>query len=151
MQLYMSWYIRSFFGFTFLNILYFFKYSCTNIFHRRSLHTFYSIGTGAIIPHHYTDVIMIVMASQITRLTIVYSYVYLGADQRTHQSSASLTLVLGIHRWPVNSPHKGPVTRKMFPLDDAIMWLPQCSRNYPEGYGQTGPQQNTKGEPQEVL
>ena len=31
MQLYMSWYIRSFFGFTFLNILYFFKYSCTNI------------------------------------------------------------------------------------------------------------------------
>ena len=42
MQLYMSWYIRSFFGFTFLNILYFFKYSCTNIFHRRSLYAFYS-------------------------------------------------------------------------------------------------------------
>ena len=41
MQLYMSWYIRSFFGFTFLNILYFFKYSCSNIFHRRSLYTFY--------------------------------------------------------------------------------------------------------------
>ena len=39
---YMSWYIRSFFGFTFLNILYFFKYSCTNIFHRRSIYTFYS-------------------------------------------------------------------------------------------------------------
>ena len=42
-QLYMSWYIRSFFGFTFFNILYFFKYSCTNIFHRHSLYTFYSI------------------------------------------------------------------------------------------------------------
>ena len=42
MQLYMSWCIRSFFGFTFLNILYFFKYSCTNIFHRRSLYTFYT-------------------------------------------------------------------------------------------------------------
>ena len=41
MQLYISWYIRSFFGFTFLNILYFFKYSCTNIFIRRSLYTFY--------------------------------------------------------------------------------------------------------------
>ena len=41
MQLYMSWYIRSFFGFAFWNILYFFKYSCTNIFHRRSLYTFY--------------------------------------------------------------------------------------------------------------
>ena len=38
----MSWYIRSFFGFTFLNILYFFKYSCTDIFYRRSLYTFYS-------------------------------------------------------------------------------------------------------------
>ena len=43
MQLYMSWYIRSFFGFTFLNILYFLEYSCTNIFHRRSLYTFYWI------------------------------------------------------------------------------------------------------------
>ena len=27
----------------------------------------------------------------------------------------------GIHRWPVKSPHKGPVTRKMFPFDDVIM------------------------------
>ena len=46
MQLYMSWYIRSFFGFTFLNILYFFKYSCTNIFHRRSLYTLFSNWQG---------------------------------------------------------------------------------------------------------
>ena len=30
-------------------------------------------------------------------------------------------LLEGIHRWPVNSPHKGPVTRKMFPFDDVIM------------------------------
>ena len=44
-----------------------------------------------------------------------------GADQRKHQSSASLAFVRGIHRWPVNSPHKGPVTRKMFPFDDVIM------------------------------
>ena len=29
----------------------------------------------------------------------------------------------GIHRGPVNSPHKGPVTRKMFPFDDVIMNL----------------------------
>ena len=28
----------------------------------------------------------------------------------------------GIHRGPVNSPHKGPVTRKMFPFDDVIMY-----------------------------
>ena len=37
------------------------------------------------------------------------------------QSSASLAFMRRIHRWPVNSPHKGPVTRKMFPSDDAIM------------------------------
>ena len=59
-------------------------------------------------------------ASQITSLTIVYSTVYLGADQR-NQSSASLTFVQGIHRWPVNSPHKGPVARKMFPFDEVIV------------------------------
>ena len=63
------------------------------------------------------------MASQITSLTIVCSIVYLGADQRKHQSSASLAFVRGIHRWPVNSPNKGPVTRKMFPFDDVIMNL----------------------------
>ena len=75
---------------------------------------------------HYNDVIMSVMASQITSLAIVYSTVYSGSDQRKHQSSASLAFLLGIHRWPVNSPHKGPVTRKMFPFDDDIMSLPHC-------------------------
>ena len=29
----------------------------------------------------------------------------------------------GIHRWPVNSPHKGSVTRKKLPFDDVIMTL----------------------------
>ena len=61
------------------------------------------------------------VASEITSLTIVYSTVYSGADQRKHQSSASLAFVRGIHRWPVSSPHKWPVTRKMFPFDDDIM------------------------------
>ena len=50
---------------------------------------------------HYGDVIMSAMASQITSLTIVYLTVYWGADQRRHQSSASLAFVRGIHRWPV--------------------------------------------------
>ena len=58
---------------------------------------------------------------QITSLTIVYSIVYSDADQRKHQSSASLAFVWGIHRGPVNSPHKWPVTRQMFPFDDVIM------------------------------
>ena len=70
---------------------------------------------------HYDDVIMGAMASQITSLTIVNSTVYLDADQREHQSPASLAFVRGIHRGPVNSPHKWPVTRKMFPFDDVIM------------------------------
>ena len=142
---------------------------------------------------HYNDVIMNAMASQITSLTIVYSTDCSGADQRKHQSSASLTFVTGIDRcmmtssngnifrvtcplcgeftgpgeflrqrpvtrssdvffelrvnkrlskqmqgwwfetpasslWrhcngPMNSPHKGPAMRKMFPFDDVIMSL----------------------------
>ena len=70
---------------------------------------------------HYGDVINGVIASQITSLTIVYSSVYSDADQTKHLSSASLAFVRVIHRGPVNSPHKWPVTRKMFPSDDVIM------------------------------
>ena len=70
---------------------------------------------------HYGDVLMGAIASQITSLAIVYSTVYSDADQRKFQSSASLAFVWGIHRGPVNSPHKWPVTRKMFPFDDVIM------------------------------
>ena len=70
---------------------------------------------------HYDDVIMSAIASQITSLTIVYSTVYSAADQGKHESSASLAFVRGIHQRLVNSPHKWPVTRKMFPFDDVIM------------------------------
>ena len=70
---------------------------------------------------HYDDVIMTMLASQITSLTVVYSIVYSGVNQRKHQSSASLAFVREIHRGPVNFPHKWPVTRKMFPFDDVIM------------------------------
>ena len=47
---------------------------------------------------HYIDVIMTTMVSQITSLAVVYSIVYSGADQRKHQSSASLAFVRVIHR-----------------------------------------------------
>ena len=70
------------------------------------------------LPSHYCDVIMGSIASQFTSLTIVYSSFYSGADEREHQSSASLAFVRG----PVNSSHKGPVTRKIFPFDDVIMY-----------------------------
>ena len=69
----------------------------------------------------YSDIIMGMVAYQITSLMIVYSTVYSDTDQRKDQSSASLAFVRGSHRGPVNSPHKGPVTRKMFPFDDIIM------------------------------
>ena len=70
---------------------------------------------------HYIGVMMSTMASQITSLTMVYSTVYSAEDQRKRQSSASVAFVWGIQRWPVNFPHKGPVTRKMFLFDDVIM------------------------------
>ena len=73
---------------------------------------------------HYSDVLMGAMGSQITNLTIVYSTVYSGADQRKHQSPASLVFMRGIHRRQLNSPHKGPVTRRLFPFDDVIMAFP---------------------------
>ena len=77
-----------------------------------------------VIEIYYNDVVMGAIASQITSLTIVYSTVHSDADQRKHRSSSSLAFVWGIHRGPVNSPHKWPVTRKMFPFDDVIMF--QC-------------------------
>ena len=87
----------------------------------RALHD--NVMTWKCFPHsspfHYGDVIMDTMASQITNLAIVYSNVYSDADQRKHQNS--LAFVRGIHRGPVNSPHKWPVTRKVFPSDDVIM------------------------------
>ena len=84
---------------------------------------------GYDIPHwfsimtHYNDVIMSAMGSEITGVSIVYSLVCSGADQRKHQSSASLAFGRGIHRSAVNSPHKGPITQKIFSFDDVIMDL----------------------------
>ena len=75
-----------------------------------------------VMVNHYSDVIMGVMASQMTSLTIVDSTVYSGTDQRNHQRSASLAFVRGIHRSPVNSPHKWSATWKMLPFDDVIIW-----------------------------
>ena len=88
-----------------------------------SFHGAVFVGTDNMRCHHghYDDVIMSTTASQITCVSIVCTNFCSGADQRKHQSSASLAFVRGIHRWPVDSPHKGPVTRKMFSFDDVIM------------------------------
>ena len=79
-----------------------------------------SEGYMKLIPH-YSDVIMSAMVSEITGVSIVCYTICSGADQRKHQSSVSLAFVRGIHQWPVDSPHKGPVTRKLFPFQDAIL------------------------------
>ena len=69
--------------------------------------------------HYSVNTVKIsVMGSQITSLTIVYSTVYSGTNQRKHQSSASLAFVRGIHRWPVNSTLNWPVTR----INISIWW-----------------------------
>ena len=86
-------------------------------------------------PLHYNDVIMGAMTSQITNLRSVCLTGYSGADKK-NQNSASLPFVWEIHRCPVNFPHKGPVTRKMFPFDDVIMTrllrvYPACTMPWP--------------------
>ena len=65
---------------------------------------------------HYADVIMGPIASQITSLTTVYSIVYSDADQRKHQSSASLAFVWGIHRDRWTPRTKGQLRGKCFHL-----------------------------------
>ena len=60
-----------------------------------------------VIVDHYSDIIMGLMPSQITSLTIVYSIVYSGTNQRKYQSSASLAFVWGMHRLPVKPRTKG--------------------------------------------
>ena len=72
------------------------------------------------LSNHYRDVMKSAMVSKITDVSIVCSTVFSVADRRKHQSSALLACVRGIHQWPVNSPHKEPVTRKN-PFDDVIM------------------------------
>ena len=79
------------------------------------------LGGGIKLLKYYSDFIMNPKASQITGVSIVHSTVCSGADQRKHQSFASLAFVRRIHRSPVNPPHKGPVTQKMFLFDDVII------------------------------
>ena len=76
------------------------------------------------------DVIMRAMASQITSLTIVYSNVYSDADQRKHQSSASLFFT-GTGEFPTQMAS----ARKMFPFDDVMM---------DKAYGESGQKEQLK-------
>ena len=72
----------------------------------------------------FSHIIMSAMSSQVTGVSIVYSNVCSGADQRQHSSSASLTFVRVVHRYPVKSPHKRPLTRKCFHLMTSLCGCP---------------------------
>ena len=72
------------------------------------------------ISHHYNDVIMGAIASEITSLTIVYSIVCSDAYQSKHQSSASQAVVRGIHR---SSPGTGEFPAQMASnAEDVPIW-----------------------------
>ena len=77
--------------------------------------------------YHYNDVIMSAMASQITGVSIVYSIVCSGADQRKHHWP--LWGEFTVDRWLVNSPHhKGPMTRKCMMVNlMTSSWLGQLN------------------------
>ena len=87
----------------------------------RSLHF-----TGQNEGYHHSDVRLSAMTSQITGAWIVCTTVCSDAyKEYIYQSSTA----------PVDSPLKGPVTRKMFPFDDVIMvilevrdWGPDFNR-----------------------
>ena len=70
----------------------------------------------------------ITVTSQLNGVSVVFSTVCSSPDKRKHQSSASPAFVRGIHRWSAKSPHKGPVTRNMFPFDGVIMENYKLSR-----------------------
>ena len=83
------------------------------------------------------------MASQSTGVSIIYSIVCFRRIPKKKQSSASLAFVRGIQRWPLNSAHKGKVTRKMFPFDDISMimrftWTTHISPSRPTYHEYSG-------------
>ena len=78
-----------------------------------------------IMMGHYSEVIVSAVSSQISSVLIVCSTVCPGADQRKHQSCALLAYVREVHRWPMISPQKGPVTWKMYQLGDVMIY---CTR-----------------------
>ena len=79
-----------------------------------------SSASLAFVPGHYIDVIMTTMASQITSLTVVYLTVFFRRISKKTSKLRVTGICVGNSPGPVNSPHRGPVTRKMFPFDDVI-------------------------------
>ena len=81
--------------------------------------------------NHNRGVLMSAMTSQITSASIVFLTFSWGADQRKHQSSASLAPVRGIHRWPVSPLTKGQWRGKNSHLmtSSFTVQLSKCNKN----------------------
>ena len=71
-------------------------------------------------PSHNNDVIMTAITSQIISLMVVYS-TFIQTQIKETSKLRVTGLCVGNSPGPLNSPHKGPVTRKMFPFDDVIV------------------------------
>ena len=77
----------------------FFIYLWSAFAHKAHRFAMLPMPISATLPPSATMSILTIQSpSQITSLTVVYSIVYSGADQRNHQRSASLAFVRGIHR-----------------------------------------------------
>ena len=83
---------------------------------------------------HWSDVTMSAMVSQITGIWTVCSVVCsLTLKSKKTSKLGVIGFVRGNHQWPVDFPHKGPITRKMFPFDESSWitlskWLPYLPR-----------------------
>ena len=96
-----------------------------DFFYKSSMSYFHTVNMPWYEGIHSCRKQFITMTSQWARWLLKspvspFSNVCSGAGQRKHHSSASLASVLGSQRWPVNFPHKWPVTRIIFPFDDVI-------------------------------
>ena len=99
--------------------MYIHTYSCIDIYVCLRMCVISSLRSYRYI--HCSDFIMSTMAFQITGVSIVCPTVCSGANQRKHQISASLAICEGNPPVTDGFPHKGQVTRKMFPFDDVIV------------------------------
>ena len=70
---------------------------------------------------HYIDVIMTTVASQITS-SHLFTQSFIQTQIKENAKAPRHWPLCGTSPGPVNYPHKGPVTRKMVPFDDVIMW-----------------------------
>ena len=125
-----SWWVKIIFLLSFVGPLCCVRNMVMYVLHWRTDYTLTPVVFWCLFPcmlhnswhkhlNHYNDAIMTVSNHQPHHCLL--KRLFRHRSKKTLKLSASLAFVRGIHWWSVNSPHKGPVTRKMFPFDDVIM------------------------------